>query len=567
MSGVNPLKLVPRNAPAVRRASAARDGVPAAQVRRTPGNPVSSRLESGVGNCFPGLECDLRNLERRFFPFVEVDIAGNAVLVANVDEAGVSRARTSGAITSATAAAYRAIGAGGRWRITTLTGRFTALGSQTLELDTLDDRSAGSGRRPPDAWTAIRLLEEGSEVTATFTRDSDGAERVITARRAAYLDADGALAISFQPGELTQSLCSPWTHDFRDCGCFYWSSNHPDIAMPPVPAGELPDNRRQRPVNWQRIRTEPAFVPSAASTSDMPESEFLPYYRINTAWELLNFVLDGREQLTPYEPGATTGVPFATPAELEQALRLAAGVELAVIHEYLAAAYSLRDSATLSGDLRGDVRAAEAELLRIAFGEMRHLRAVNDVLQTLPRSGPFQPALRVATAIPGVVGAVQPRPAQLSTLDRFIDIERPSASVDGLYARILATLEISGTDEQEQTVRSIMGEGTDHLRTFSFIREWLARHPESAYLRPNLQRRELGNPPPEHQALQQAYLQVLNDLYAGYSAGLPGGAPRINAARAAMPAPGLDRLARAVAAAGFLVEFDASTDPRFLPIP
>jgi hypothetical protein len=32
------------------------------------GNPVTTRLESGVGNCFPGLEFDHRNLDRRFFP-------------------------------------------------------------------------------------------------------------------------------------------------------------------------------------------------------------------------------------------------------------------------------------------------------------------------------------------------------------------------------------------------------------------------------------------------------------------------------------------------------------------
>ena len=35
----------------------------AAAPREVPGNPVMTRPESGIGNCFPGLECDLRNLE------------------------------------------------------------------------------------------------------------------------------------------------------------------------------------------------------------------------------------------------------------------------------------------------------------------------------------------------------------------------------------------------------------------------------------------------------------------------------------------------------------------------
>ena len=59
-------KLVPRNRTA-RLAQA-----------RAAGNPVVTELESGVGNCFPGLEVDLRNLERRFFPFLVVDFVGAA---------------------------------------------------------------------------------------------------------------------------------------------------------------------------------------------------------------------------------------------------------------------------------------------------------------------------------------------------------------------------------------------------------------------------------------------------------------------------------------------------------
>ncbi len=61
MSKSQATKFVPLNATAARRQ------------QYVIGNPVVTRLESGVGNCFPGLEMDLRNLERRFFPFLEVD--------------------------------------------------------------------------------------------------------------------------------------------------------------------------------------------------------------------------------------------------------------------------------------------------------------------------------------------------------------------------------------------------------------------------------------------------------------------------------------------------------------
>ena len=56
---------------------------------RAAGNPVTTELESGVGNCFPGLEVDLRNLDRRFFPYLTFDFLGDQV----IELAGTSRAR------------------------------------------------------------------------------------------------------------------------------------------------------------------------------------------------------------------------------------------------------------------------------------------------------------------------------------------------------------------------------------------------------------------------------------------------------------------------------------------
>ena len=82
MSASPPSKFIPLNATAARRQN------------YVTGNPVNTRLESGVGNCFPGLEMDLRNLERRFFPFLEVDFifdAQNTIQIVSVDLDGVNR--------------------------------------------------------------------------------------------------------------------------------------------------------------------------------------------------------------------------------------------------------------------------------------------------------------------------------------------------------------------------------------------------------------------------------------------------------------------------------------------
>ena len=88
----------------------------------------------------------------------------------------------------------------------------------------------------------MRMLREGSSVALNL-RGSGSASMQLQGNRNPYLDDNGALAGIFLPGELTQSLCSPWTHDFRDCGCFYWSSNHPDIAQPPLPTPTTNDPR------------------------------------------------------------------------------------------------------------------------------------------------------------------------------------------------------------------------------------------------------------------------------------------------------------------------------------
>jgi hypothetical protein len=564
MSQRDPIKLIPRNVAALRRGQNQQNAA-----RLVAGNPVSTRLEAGVGNCFPGLECDLRNLERRFFPFLEVNIEGDTVIrVVSVDTTGVQSAVSSGQMPANTASVYQQIAgdlaAGRTWRITQIRGTFGPLGVNTIVVANLTLPSTGANRLPPDAWTAIRLLTEGTDVQLTLKRNN--MTRTLTGNRARYLDDNGALAKIFLPGELTQSLCSPWTHDFRDCGCFYWASNHPDIVLPPLatPPPNVPEVNTSVP--WERADRTLSTLPLPATSSTPAE---LVYYQINAEWQTLNFVVEGRELVGAYQSGKFTASKFATKDELVTTLRYAGGVELAVIHEYLAAAFSLKETG-LPPALNDDVVAARGELIRVAAGEMRHLRAVNDVLLALTGFVNFIPALRVASKIPGGQAGtfrdVLPRPATPEAIRDFIEIESPSVSVDGLYARILATLERDGSDEMKQTIRSIMAEGENHFETFGFIQEWLSRHSPNDYLRaPNLLAPPQGNA--LHATLQQRYKDLLESLFAGYTLGIPAGAPDINAARNAMLGNGgIEGAAEAVATAGFLVVFDRINDARFEPV-
>jgi len=562
MSETSPVKLIPRNVAAYRRGRIPKT---LADVPVVAGNPMSTRLESGVGNCFPGLECDLRNLERRFFPFLETDITDTAICIVRADP---TAAQASG-LSAAVVQQYRRIAtdaaAGRGWNVRRLTGTFGPLGRLVLEIASLTTPSMGASRQPPDAWTAVRMLTEGTEVILDL-RGPGSASIQLTGNRMRYLDDNGALADVFLPGELTQTLCSPWTHDFRDCGCFYWASNHPDIAQPPLLAVPQIDPRWNADVIWERRDRTTDVLPPPATVDDPTPSE-MAHREINATWQNLNFVVARREAIGPVTGRQLAGEPLSSPAELERFLVYAAGVELAVTQEYLTAAYSLRSSDGITdATLRDDIRTSHAELMRIAIGEMRHLRAVNDVLRSLMGPDRYQPALRVASAVPGTVPGskrpVQARPARLSVIDDFIDIERPSVSVDGVYARILATIERDGTHEQEQQIRTIMAEGEDHFQTFAFIREWLGRHQENQFLRAT-------QPPPAgdagHLSLQTAYRTLLETLHRGYTRGVPAGGPDINAARGQMLGA-LNSAADAISGRNFLVVFDTVADPRFAPV-
>jgi hypothetical protein len=529
---------------------------------RAAGNPVVTEPESGVGNCFPGLEADLRNLERRFFPYLAVDFVGRTIVVAEVDLTRAQAELAPGALL--TGLTTVAAGPADAWRVTRIAGEFAGFGQQSYAVSDLGTSTA----RPIDPWTAVRLLRPGTTVTLTVQRPG-AAPVTLAATRASYLTDEGAFAEMFAPGELTQSLCSPWTHDFRDCGCFYWASNHPDMVQPALPAGVAPDDPDwTHRVSWLRADRATAPPPRV----DPGHRGELRHHAINDRWQELDLVLDGREQRTPYDPDVVAGLPLDR-AALVPTLRYAAGVELAVMLEYLAAAFSLNPEAGApTTALRDDARAARHELLRVAASEMRHLRAVNGLLldehEAAGTPGPFAPALGVATVVPEPGGApgrpVAFHPLTPEVLAYFVQVEAPSKTVDALYGRILATYERDGQDTQAATVAQVMAEGADHYMTFRTVQEWLGRHAGTPYLR-TLRTPVVGEA--VLATLQQRYQVVLGLLHDGYRLGIPAGAGAVATARALMlGGSGIEGACESLAVSGVLPVFAVPADPRFAPV-
>ncbi len=105
---------------------------------------------------------------------------------------------------------------------------------------------------------------------------------------------------------------------------------------------------------------------------------------------------------------------------------------------------------------------------------MRHLSWVNLLLRRLAdlgMSGPYEPALGLATDIPtGTPGVTRPaalRPLLHAATVDFVGVERPSGGLEGRYARVRATLDAPEyPDELYDIASRIVDDGVDHYASF-----------------------------------------------------------------------------------------------------
>jgi hypothetical protein len=207
------------------------------------GNPIVTRPEDAVANCYPGLELDVRNLDRRFFPglvfnFVQpaddskpggaklayVDVEEDPDLQLNFKQ---NRDRVCGQLGIS------------REDAEDLIDKLADLESKAQSGDWFLDwikQGERTIRTPSDVpgltvWRLIRGLEPGP-VSIGLRRRKEGHEchehMELHGWRRLFTDpTTGVISGAYQPGELMQGLCSPWQHDFRDCYCHYWASNRP----------------------------------------------------------------------------------------------------------------------------------------------------------------------------------------------------------------------------------------------------------------------------------------------------------------------------------------------------
>jgi hypothetical protein len=487
--------------------------------KRVAGNSVITRLESGVGNCYPGLEFDHRNLDRRFFPgflfdYISQDDAAQPkaslrgarlVAVVTTDPGLQPTSDISSATPELAAQLSRDLNAfpgdsggpisrdleQGGWYISELEQEKVVISCEP---------SPGQGQPPTFldgmiVWRLVRSLEPGAVTVRLRFRKPDGTQSKLVAfdgwRRPFVQQDSGVIDPVYDPGELTQSLCSPWQHDFRDCACTYWASNHPDIVLteslpgePTLPSGGSANpERATTSVDWLRSDRRREASAAAQGMRRLDRRFQMDSYEINTRWDELAIVLGRKETsdfyASDFEPHAA---PFPSPADLAAHLRYLATLEHAVALEYLYALYSLHhpdkvpsEIANKFSSLREDLTFARHELLAIAVSEMRHLRWANEMLWKLWHEElipDFSPELGLADKIPVDPPADRPRalrPLTPAVLRDFIAVEQPSGGIDGQYARVLSTLRRPHYGEQlglYPMAARVIAEGMQHYSRF-----------------------------------------------------------------------------------------------------
>src|SRR5262249_26153501 len=152
---------------------------------------------------------------------------------------------------------------------------------------------------------------------------------VVSGERAPLSSKTGLAFPHVPPGELQSTMCTPWHYDFRDCHCYYWAANRPDMV-----SGDGPDEHnqhylRQRKPVWEGTPIPPA-VWSARDGANLAEQRKVLWTHVDVInkWEQLPVVVNDRASLSPFNT-------------VVERLQILASVEHAIAVEYLYALHSI----------------------------------------------------------------------------------------------------------------------------------------------------------------------------------------------------------------------------------
>lgn len=237
---------------------------------RAAGNPPSTLPDSAISNCFPGLEFDFRNVWRRVFEGIELHEASGFVV-----RAQPPLERLAGRYLLQVGQAPVLVNVHGP----TDTEEDAQLRPVFLEWSNALAEVVRAGTEKPVACQFFDADTETDEVVELRVNPIFVRSEVTNAPLPLV---EEAIA---RPGELTQSLCSPWQNDYRECACYYWAASRPDyVNIETTEQGPSIGN------NWLARNREPKRY-------DIEDSLQISYEELFRNWQgLLKFIVGGRDQ-------------------------------------------------------------------------------------------------------------------------------------------------------------------------------------------------------------------------------------------------------------------------------
>jgi hypothetical protein len=257
---------------------------------RAAGNPPTTMPDTAISNCYPGLEFDFRNIWRRLLVGIELHEADNYVVRAF----GKYRHLRG----------HRLLRVAGHPTVTPITGPVLP-GGDSDPLSSADNPGGVTLMEWSNSMARVLKDHAGKVVSCDFSRNREELPVAIPSTpgqilrmrlRVRPLFATSGVTKSplavieegvVRPGELTQSLCSPWQNDYRECACYYWAASRPDYVNV-----DLNERGVSTGDNWlARSRASHDYVPD-----DFVDSRLIGYEDLFREWQqLLRFIIGGRD--------------------------------------------------------------------------------------------------------------------------------------------------------------------------------------------------------------------------------------------------------------------------------
>lgn len=268
------------------------------------GNAPASHPETAVGNFFPGLEFNFQNVWKRIFIGIELVEYGGLVLAVDQDEFVASGGKAPDG-----------------FDLNSLVNAFVeTIDGQPLHYDVQLPPDQPAPNPVPqiylewsNALAKLHATKGGTDQTAEvyfvkpgLVTEPDGKVCTCDVRTGPLqlkvrrlIEPETALIRreTSLPGEITESLCSPWQTDYIGCACYYWASNRPDFV-------NIEDVTRQDPAGQARTETVGHnWLNLGRMTDDggspiytLREENLLQHRDVMQGWEhKFQFIIKGRD--------------------------------------------------------------------------------------------------------------------------------------------------------------------------------------------------------------------------------------------------------------------------------